>query len=152
MCIIFGLACSLTCCITFETSVSPRYCNHYLFVPTDLTFTTDRLTELFQSLENPDNPALYVIGIGKQLGLPQSALEEVRRSYQSKAKRKEAYLDTYTHHHPCPSWKRISMVLRGCDLNQQADEVENTYVQGMHARYRPVHMVTFLLNIIKHPI
>ena len=73
------------------------------------------------------------------LGLPQSAMKEIRRSYQSNTKRKEAYLDTYAHHHPCPSWKKISVVLNRCRLGQQAHEVDNTYVQGMHAHYRSVH-------------
>ena len=57
-------------------------------------------------------------------------------------KRKDAYLDTYVHHHPCPSWKTISEVLRRYNLNQQANEVENTYVQGMCVR------VTFMVNIL----
>ena len=104
--------------------------NHYLLVPADLTLTTDRLTELFQSLKDPDSAGL--LGIGVYLGLPESVLGEIRRSYQSKTKRKDAYLDTYTHRHPCPSWKKISDVLRVCYLDQQANEVENTYVQGMH--------------------
>ena len=107
-----------------------------ILVPTDLTLTTDRLTELFQSVKDPDNPVPYIIGfsgIGEELGLPQSAMEGMKKSYQSEAKRKEAYLDTYAHYHPCPSWKKISKVLRYCELDQQADEVENTYVQGMHA-------------------
>ena len=89
--------------------------------------------ELFQSMEDPDEPSLYIIvGIGEELGLPQSALAEIRKSYQSKTERKEAYLDTYAHHHPCPSWNKISMVLWGCYLVEQAEEVKNTYVQGMH--------------------
>ena len=120
-------------------SVHGNLHNHCLLVPTDLTLTTDRLTELFQSVEDPDKVkkvfrggVLVWIGIGEWLDLPKSALEEIRRSYQSKTKRKDAYLDTYTHHHPCLSWKNISEVLRRCHLHQQADEVENTYVQGMH--------------------
>ena len=87
-------------------------------------------------MEDPDtivDDDLYSIGIGELLGLPQSAVEEIWRSYQSNAKRKEAYLDTYAHHHPCPSWKKISKALSWCDLDRQAEEVENTYVQGMHA-------------------
>ena len=103
---------------------------YLLIVPTDLTLTTDRLTELFQSVEDPDIAGLF--GIGEYLGLPESALEEIRRSYQNDTKRKDAYLDTYTHRHPCPTWMKISEVLRKCYLLQQADEVENTYVQGMH--------------------
>ena len=107
--------------------------NHCLLVPTDLTLTTDRLTELFQSVEDPDGFGWNENqSIGEYLGLPKSALEEIRRSYQSKTKHKDAYLDTYTHHYPCPTWKKISEVLWWCDLHQQADEVENTYVQGMH--------------------
>ena len=113
--------------------------NHCFLVPTDLTLTTDRLMELFQSVEDLGRQrprGSYVIilrrhDIGSYLGLPQSALEEIRRSYQSRAKCKEAYLDTYIHHHPCPSWKKISEVLRECFLSQQASEVNNTYIQGM---------------------
>jgi hypothetical protein len=96
---------------------------HGLLVFADLTLTTDRLVELFQSVKSPD--------IGKLLGLPKSALGEFRRNYQSWARRKEAYLDTYAHHHPCPSWKRINEVLWRCGLDQQAEEVQNTYVEGM---------------------
>ena len=72
------------------------------------------------------------VSMGDSLGLPQSALEEIRRSYQSNTERKEAYLDTYTHHHPCPSWKKISEVLKDCNLHKQAEEVENTYIQSVH--------------------
>ena len=120
-------------------NVHGNFHNHCLLVPTDLTLTTDRLTELFQSVKDPDNVGVLG-GIGGLLGLPQSVLVEIRRSYQSKTKRKDAYLDTYTHRHPCPSWKKISMVLRWCRLHQQAKEVENTYVQGRH-----VHRVNQLL-------
>ena len=108
-----------------------------MLVPTDLTLTTDRLMELFQSVEDPDHtPGLFgeEFGIGEQLGLPQSTVAEIGKSYQSKAKRKEAYLDTYAHHHPCPSWTKISEVLSVCRLNEQAQEVDNTYVQGMCVR------------------
>jgi hypothetical protein len=70
--------------------------------------------------------------IGKMLGLPNSALEEIKSSYQSWAKQNEACLNTYAHHHPCPSWKRINEVLRNCSLYQQAEEVKSTYVEGMH--------------------
>ena len=96
----------------------------------DLTFTTDRLTELFQSVK--DRGVVFHIDIGEFLGLPKSALEEIRKSYQSWAKRKEAYLDTYTHHHPCPSWKKINEILQQYSLYQQAEEVKNVYVEGMH--------------------
>ena len=109
-----------------------------ILVPTDLTLTTDRLVELFHSVEEPRRLQVSRLvfrrshDVGKDLGLPKSALEEIERSYQSWDKRKEAYLDTYTHHHPCPSWKRISELLERYFLEQQAREVEGTYVQGMH--------------------
>ena len=106
--------------------------SHCLLVHTDLTLTIDRLMELFESVEDPDHAGIYDESLEQLLGLPQSAVEEIKRSYQSPTQRKEAYLDTYTNQHPCPSWKNVAETLRWCDLNQQADEVKNTYVQGMH--------------------
>ena len=102
----------------------------YLFPHADLTLTTDRLTELFQSVEDPDRAGGFNNSIGDLLGLPQSALKGIKRSYQSKTKCKEAYLDTYAHHHPCATWKKISQVLQQCYLHQHADKVKDTYVQG----------------------
>ena len=105
----------------------------YLFPHADLTLTTDRLIDLFQAVEDPDRAEMYKNkSIGYLLGLPQSTLQEIKKNYRSRAKRKEAYLDTYTHNHPCPSWKVISEVLREHHLDQQAEMVENIYVQGMH--------------------
>ena len=119
---------------------------HCLLVPADLTLTTDRLTELFQSVEDPDklvfvrSDGSLIPGIGRSLGLPESALEEIKSSYQSKTKRKEAYLDTYIHRHPCPSWKKISELLKEYSLEQQASEVEDTYIQGMHLTQSQDHV------------
>ena len=120
------------------------YCYHSLLVPTDLTLTTERLMELFQSVVDPDPPReLYTdtplyperYGIGEFLGLPESTITEIRKRYQSKTKRKEAYLDTYVHYHPCLSWKIIHDFLRKCSYDQQAEEVEITYIEGMHGLY-----------------
>ena len=124
------------------------YCYHCLLVPTDLTLTTDTLTELFQSVEDPDpdtlNFILRPLDFPGFLGLPESALVEIRKRYQSKAKRKEAYLDTYVHYHPCPSWKAIHELLGKCSLHQQAKEVEITYVQGMQALYRTCTQCSYM--------
>ena len=117
--------------------------NHCLLVPTDLTLTTDRLTESFQSVGDPDRVGFFGNSIGEELGLPKSVLEEIMRSYQSKTKRKDAYLDTYTHRHPCPSWKKISEALRDCDLDRQAYEVKNTYVQGMHVHLWYIKVIPY---------
>ena len=106
--------------------------NHCLLVHTDLTLTTDRLMELFESVEDPDHAGIFDESLEQLLGLSQSAVEEIKRSYQSPTQLKEAYLDTYTHQHPCPSWKKVVETLRQCYLYQQVNEVENTYVQGMH--------------------
>ena len=135
------------------------YCYHCLLVivPADLTLTTDRLTALFQ-VEDPDPPPPEELedsdtisidfsdcyDIGGFLDLPESALAEIRKRYQSKDKRKEAYLDTYVHYHPCPSWKVIHEVLRKCSLRRQAEEVEVTYVQGMHALYRACTQCSYM--------
>ena len=84
-------------------------------------------------MRDPDNMVLRLKRIRWQkLGLPQSVVEEIKRSYQSPTQQKDAYLDTYTHQHPCPSWKKIAEILMDCGLHQQADEVENTYVKGMY--------------------
>ena len=98
-----------------DVKIFDQNLQHLVIVSTDLTLTTDRLIELFQSVEDPDNvdPVMVEITEGTlsledSLGLPLSAMEETRKSYQSNTKRKEAYLDTYAHHHPCPSWKKIS--------------------------------------------
>ena len=105
-------------------------CDHCLLVHTDLTVTTDRLMDLFQSVEDPDWAGIFRYSVGRLLGLPQSAIDEIRSSYQSAARRKEAYLDTYANQHPWPSWRKVVDVLQSCRLHQQSDDVENTYVQG----------------------
>ena len=66
------------------------------------------------------------------LGLPQSEIDRIQKDYQSPTQRKEAYLDLYVHQHPCPTWSQVAEVLRHIAVNlpQQADLVENTYVQG----------------------
>ena len=94
---------------------------------TDLTITTDRLKELFESLVDPKK-----IGeLGEMLSLPQSQRDNIQKSYHSPSQRKEAYLDLYVHHHPCPRWNLIARLLRyPCDLRQQANFVEDTYVKG----------------------
>ena len=87
--------------------------------------------QLFQSVWNPDSVGFLGQSIGQELGLPQSAVEEIRTNFQSATQRKEAYLDTYTHNHPYPTWKVLVQVLRVCDLDQQAEQVQETFVQGM---------------------
>ena len=142
--------------IHFYTMYSQCIVVIILFISPDLTLTTDRLTELFQSVEEPDpppppprrygppRPIRSRYDIGRFLRLPESALAEIRKRYQSKDKRKEAYLDTYVHYHPCPSWKVIQDVLGKCFLRQQAEEVKITYVQGMHALYRTCTQCSYM--------
>ena len=67
--------------------------------------------------------------LGGWLRLPRSEIDRIQKDYQSPTQRKEAYLDLYVHQHPCPTWRQVAGVLRG-DLPQQADLVENTYVEG----------------------
>ena len=87
----------------------------------------DKLKELFESLVDPKK----VDELGERLGLPQSERDNVQKNYHSPSQRKEAYLDLYVHHHPCPSWSDIALQLRyNYDLRQQASFVEDTYVKG----------------------
>ena len=81
--------------------------------------------ELFATL-NPEE----VDELGDYLDLPQPDRERIQKDYKSPIQRKEAYLDLYVHQHPCPTWSDVAVILRNCDLRQQADLVKNTYVKG----------------------
>ena len=98
---------------------------YILFPDTDLTLTTERLVELFASMDD-----MAVDFMGDYLDTPSSKSEEFKMTYQNLAQRKEAYLDYYVHNHPAPSWTQIAEALRGYSLPQQATVVENTYIQG----------------------
>ena len=99
-----------------------------IFTDTDLTLTSERVVELFSSLK--DN---VVDAMGEAyLDIPPSKQDEFKINYQSPARRKEAYLDYYIHNHPTASWTTIVNALCASGLHQQADVVENTYVQGTY--------------------
>ena len=84
--------------------------------------------ELFAS-EDPEK--VDRLGGKYVLDLPTSEVDKIKRSYQSPAQRKEAYLDLYVHQHPCPSWQWVAQILQlSFLLDQQADFVEKTYVKG----------------------
>ena len=78
-------------------------------------------------MKDPDDVDYY---IGDEFGLPKSAVDQIKSSYRSATQRKDAYLDAYTHRHPCPSWKKVAEVLSERSLYQQVKEVENTYLKG----------------------
>ena len=111
-------------CKYFLYKICPDFV--YLFPDTDLTLTTERLVELFASMDDR-----YVDAMGNALDTPASKSEEFRMNYQNPAQRKEAYLDYYVLNHPAASWTKIAKLLRGCKVPQQAAVVENTYIQGM---------------------
>ena len=84
--------------------------------------------ELFAPL---DPEEVDELGDENYLDLPQSEIDRIQKDYQSPTQRKEAYLDLYVHQHPCPTWSDVAAVFRGfVSLRQQADLVENTYVEG----------------------
>ena len=74
----------------------------------------------------------YVLeNLGFWLCLPYSKTNEVKRNFHCPSQRREAYFDLYATDHPCPSWSQVAEALRnGAGLYNQADMVENTYVQG----------------------
>ena len=96
------------------------------FTHTDLSLTTERLVELFASMDD-----VYVDLMNIHLDTPSSKSEEFLMTYRNPAQRKEAYLDYYVHNHPAPSWAKVAEALREYGLGQQATVVENTYIKGM---------------------
>lgn len=112
----------------------------WFVVKTDLTITTEKLVELFATMDDQYVADQYVDyhvslygfhdGVDNQLKLPQSKVAEIKTNYRSYSQRRDALLDLYTTTHPCPSWRQVAKVLRGVDLPHQARVVENTYVQG----------------------
>ena len=97
-------------------------------------------------MKNPDGVGGFDVSMGDVLDLPQTVLQTIRRSYQCDARRKEAYLDTYVHHHPWPSWRRITEVLTRFRFHQQAVDVESTYVQGMLHQQEYLSFPTLVFN------
>ena len=108
----------------------------WFVVNTDLTITTEKLVELFATMEDVWMDAPY-FGLPYQLDLPGSKVDKMKRNYRSPSRRRDAYLDLYATGHPCPSWRQVAEVLRGVNLYHQADVVESTYVQG--TRIIPIH-------------
>ena len=116
----------------------------WFVINTDLTITTEKLVELFATMD-------YVyVGLGVEfvnqldgnLDLPKSKVAEMKRNLHSPSRRREAYLDLYATGHPCPSWRQVAEALRKVDLGRQADTVESTYVQGTRIILMyPLHVV-----------
>ena len=107
----------------------------FVYTDTDLTLTTEKLVELFASMDDG-----YVDSVGHFLDIPSSKIDEFRKNYRDPARRKEAYLDYYAHNNPLASWSKVAKTLSFCRLPQEADAVENTYVQGMHLYSNLPHM------------
>ena len=112
----------------------------WFVVNTDLTITTEKLVELFATMNNKhvglDRFSAY-IQLDEELDLPWSKVAEMQMNLRRPSQRREAYLDLYTTGHPCPSWRQVAKVLRRVHLPHQADTVESTYIQG--TRIIPMH-------------
>ena len=112
--------------------------NVVVVINTDLTITTEKLVELFATMDDCGLlPVPLSWELDYQLGLPHSKVAEMERNLRGPSQRREAYLDLYATGHPCPSWRRVAKVLRGVELPHHAARVESTYVQG--TRIIPMH-------------
>ena len=100
---------------------------NFLFPDTDLTLTTERLVELFASVDDDVFDSMDFM----LLNTPFSKRNEFKMNYKNPAQRKEAYLDYYVHNNPLASWTKIADMLNTYNLPQQAAVVENTYIQGI---------------------
>ena len=81
----------------------------------------------------------YVDRLSIYLKTPSSKKAELQSNYRDRARRKEAYLDSYVHNHPLASWTEVAKALRRYGPPGQADVVENTYIQGMHLQSNLSH-------------
>ena len=114
----------------------------WFVINTDLTITTEKLVELFATMDD------IHVGIGGRLmreldewlGLPKSKVAKMQRNLHSPSQRREAYLNLYATGHPCPSWRQVAVALRSVRLPHQADTLESTYVQG--TRIIPMHTLS----------
>jgi hypothetical protein len=115
----------------------------WFVINTDLTITTEKLVELFATMDDIHVQTIVHVRIDeifddsfpaaeldKQLDIPESKVNEMKMNLHSSSQRREAYLDLYATDHPCPSWKQVAEVLRSVGLHHQADTVESTYVEG----------------------
>ena len=102
----------------------------WFVVNTDLTITTEKLVELFATMDD-GYVQDYVGTLDEWLGLPRAKVAEMNRNYRSPSQRRDTYLDHYVTGHPCPSWRQVAKALCGVGLRHQADVVESTYVQGI---------------------
>ena len=102
--------------------------------------------ELFAPL---DPEKVDWLGSDGYIGLPQSEIDRIKKDYQSPTQRKEAYLDLYIHHHPCPTWSRVAEILRRrFNHPQQADLVENTYIKGTQLKHTMRLLISRLYYMI----
>ena len=108
----------------------------WFVINTDLTITTEKLVELFATMDDMH------VGIGEYvpfvqldgyLNLPRSKVFDMQKNLRSSSRRREAYLDLYATGHPCPNWRQVAGVLRHVHLYHQANTVDSTYVQGTNA-------------------
>ena len=97
----------------------------WFVVNTDLTITTEKVADLFSTLEYE-----FVDRFGDFLDLPKSKIDEIERNHHSPAQRRDACCDVYVSDHPCPSWRQVARVLGVLLLTDQAGIVESTYLQG----------------------
>ena len=102
----------------------------WFVVNTDLTITTEKLVELFATIDDRYVGRGYIIQLDQELDLPESKVAEMKRNLRSHSpsQRREAYLDLYATGHPCPSWRQVAKALRRVHLRHQVDTVESTYV------------------------
>ena len=97
-------------------------------INTDLTITTEKLVELFATLDDE----FMVHDLRSQLDLPVPKVEKMKYRYGTPFQRRDTYmyLNLYATAHPCPSWRQVAKVLHRVGLPHQARVVESTYVRG----------------------
>ena len=69
------------------------------------------------------------------LQIPYSKRREIQQQYDSDPHRKQAYIDYWLAHHPCPSWKVIANSVWEMDELGALEVVEKLYFKGKPCKH-----------------
>ena len=98
-------------------------CHHPLPLP-DPSLTTDNVMEELGEVEGKWRK------VGYWLFIPKSKLDDFAATRQSDSDCLRALMEYWIDTHPCPSWRRLAIALKGMHMFTLADRVRDKYGGG----------------------